>query len=146
MTNHLVRIANTCCHGRIVSVLEGGYNFYGRVVSPFARSVAAHVRSLANGSLDTWSLKEVKEEEQHEQTLLDEMERKRREKQQAKEQALLNVLKSAETEGPSEPTPTEKTSTAMKVVDEPQPPTSKRRRTNVDYVALAAKIDQENKG
>ena len=32
-----------------MSVLEGGYKVQGRVVSPFARSVAAHVRALAGG-------------------------------------------------------------------------------------------------
>lgn len=36
-----------CCSGRVVSVLEGGYNINGGFVSAFARSVAAHVRSLA---------------------------------------------------------------------------------------------------
>ena len=45
ITTHLVRIANTFCQGRIVSVLEGGYRIQGGVVSPFARSVAAHVRT-----------------------------------------------------------------------------------------------------
>jgi hypothetical protein len=31
----------------VVSVLEGGYNINGGVVSAFARSVEAHVRGLA---------------------------------------------------------------------------------------------------
>jgi acetoin utilization deacetylase AcuC-like enzyme len=37
LTEKIVKVANTCCEGRIVSVLEGGYNFHGRVASPFAR-------------------------------------------------------------------------------------------------------------
>jgi acetoin utilization deacetylase AcuC-like enzyme len=43
ITDYLVRIANKTCEGRIVSMLEGGYRTQGGVVSPFARSVAAHV-------------------------------------------------------------------------------------------------------
>ena len=36
-----------CCNGRVVSVLEGGYNISGGIASAFARSVEAHVRGLA---------------------------------------------------------------------------------------------------
>jgi acetoin utilization deacetylase AcuC-like enzyme len=43
-----------CCKGRIVSVLEGGYNLRGGLVSAFARSVASHVRALADGSKRQW--------------------------------------------------------------------------------------------
>jgi acetoin utilization deacetylase AcuC-like enzyme len=46
LTLALARVANTCCHGRLISVLEGGYNICGGLVSPFARSVHAHVRAL----------------------------------------------------------------------------------------------------
>mmetsp|Transcript_19809 Transcript_19809/g.50321 ORF Transcript_19809/g.50321 Transcript_19809/m.50321 type:complete len:897 (-) Transcript_19809:145-2835(-) len=46
ITTQLVRIANACCHGRIVSVLEGGYNTVGGPFSALAQSVAAHVRAL----------------------------------------------------------------------------------------------------
>ena len=41
VTQELMKIANKHCKGRIVSCLEGGY-----VLSPLARSVAAHVRVL----------------------------------------------------------------------------------------------------
>ena len=40
------QVANRCCRGRVVSVLEGGYRIQGACVSAFARSVAAHVRAL----------------------------------------------------------------------------------------------------
>lgn len=43
-----IQVANLHCPGRIVSVLEGGYNLHGGLVSAFARSVAAHVRALAD--------------------------------------------------------------------------------------------------
>jgi acetoin utilization deacetylase AcuC-like enzyme len=41
VTRQLMQIANRHCQGRVVSCLEGGY-----VLSPLARSVAAHVRVL----------------------------------------------------------------------------------------------------
>ncbi|WP_291014817.1 histone deacetylase family protein [Hydrogenophaga sp.] len=41
VTRQLMRVANQYCQGRVVSCLEGGY-----VLSPLARSVAAHVRVL----------------------------------------------------------------------------------------------------
>lgn len=46
ITSCLVKIANKCCEGRLVSILEGGYNVDAGFLSPFARSVASHVRVL----------------------------------------------------------------------------------------------------
>ena len=37
-----------------MSVLEGGYNLQGSIVSPFARSVAAHVRALGEEHSQQW--------------------------------------------------------------------------------------------
>ncbi|KAH8738534.1 hypothetical protein FG386_001916 [Cryptosporidium ryanae] len=45
-TQQLISIANLCCNGRIVSVLEGGYNTKCLNLSPLAKSVAAHIRTL----------------------------------------------------------------------------------------------------
>ena len=53
-TQQLVKIANKCCPGRLVSVLEGGYRIAGVGASPFAQSVAAHVETLATGSHEVW--------------------------------------------------------------------------------------------
>ena len=47
-TEQLVAIANTYCKGRIVSVLEGGYNTKGGWLSPLAQCVSAHVRALSS--------------------------------------------------------------------------------------------------
>lgn len=41
ITNELIAIADTCCQGRIISALEGGYN-----LRALANSVAVHVSSL----------------------------------------------------------------------------------------------------
>lgn len=46
VTERLRAVAEATCEGRMVSVLEGGYNVSGGAVSPLARCVAAHVRSL----------------------------------------------------------------------------------------------------
>jgi hypothetical protein len=82
VTAQLVRIANTCCNGRIVSVLEGGYKIHGGIVSPFARSVAAHVRSLVDGgsSRELYDAQDGEWESQFERHLIDERERKRQQK------------------------------------------------------------------
>jgi len=46
LTTQMVHLANKCCEGRLVSVLEGGYRVQGGIVSAFGRSVGAHVRAL----------------------------------------------------------------------------------------------------
>jgi acetoin utilization deacetylase AcuC-like enzyme len=43
ITRQVVGVADRCARGRVVSVLEGGYN-----LSALARSVAAHIRVLAD--------------------------------------------------------------------------------------------------
>lgn len=44
VTRHLVQIADLYCQGRVVSVLEGGYD-----LSSLGRSVTAHIRVLSDG-------------------------------------------------------------------------------------------------
>jgi len=48
VTEQLMSIANITCKGKVVSVLEGGYNTRAGYMSPFARSVRQHVRTLMN--------------------------------------------------------------------------------------------------
>jgi len=50
MTQELMKVANRCCKGRIVSVLEGGYNTRAGVLSPFASCVRSHIRTLMHSS------------------------------------------------------------------------------------------------
>eukprot|EP00927_Polykrikos_kofoidii_P048676 TRINITY_DN42915_c0_g1_i1.p1 TRINITY_DN42915_c0_g1~~TRINITY_DN42915_c0_g1_i1.p1 ORF type:complete len:506 (+),score=57.05 TRINITY_DN42915_c0_g1_i1:68-1519(+) len=45
-TNRMLAVANSCCQGRLISVLEGGYNVVGVADSQLACSVAAHVKAL----------------------------------------------------------------------------------------------------
>eukprot|EP00397_Hematodinium_sp_SG-2012_P006128 GEMP01006156.1.p1 GENE.GEMP01006156.1~~GEMP01006156.1.p1 ORF type:complete len:835 (-),score=188.87 GEMP01006156.1:1360-3864(-) len=62
MTQELMKVANRCCDGRIVSVMEGGYNTRAGVLSPFASSVKGHLRALIRSS-DDMSFLNVKEPE-----------------------------------------------------------------------------------
>jgi acetoin utilization deacetylase AcuC-like enzyme len=50
LTAQLMKIANGCCEGRIVSALEGGYQLGGEFSSAFAKSVKAHVSTLCSAS------------------------------------------------------------------------------------------------
>mmetsp|Transcript_44245 Transcript_44245/g.53142 ORF Transcript_44245/g.53142 Transcript_44245/m.53142 type:complete len:506 (+) Transcript_44245:849-2366(+) len=80
VTEQLVKVANTCCNGRIVSVLEGGYKVHGGIVSPFARSVASHLRALVEGgkSRETFSAADLEWESQFERSHIEDRERRRR--------------------------------------------------------------------
>jgi len=92
VTEQLVKVANSCCNGRIVSVLEGGYKIHGGIVSPFARSVASHVRSLADGgsSREMYSPEDLLWESEFERNIVEEKERRRQNK--------LNRLRAGEME------------------------------------------------
>jgi len=52
MTEEIMTVANRHCSGRIVSVLEGGYNTRAGYFSPLAQSTLAHVNALKNYSSD----------------------------------------------------------------------------------------------
>jgi len=79
VTEELIKVANTCCNGRVVSVLEGGYRIHGGIVSPFAKSVASHVRGLMDGSnsRELYDKAEGEWESRFEREMVEERERKR---------------------------------------------------------------------
>jgi len=79
VTEQLVKVANKCCNGRIISVLEGGYKIHGGIVSPFARSVASHVRALVEGgnSRELYDKEEADWEGKFEREIVEDRERKR---------------------------------------------------------------------
>lgn len=123
VTEQLVKIANTCCHGRVISVLEGGYKIHGGIVSPFARSVASHVRALVDGgrSRELYDAQDCDWESQFEHHLFERRERK-------KEQERSVVIQVAARSG----TP-----------DDPDAPSRKRKRNPVDYKELYKQMKQE---
>lgn len=79
LTEQLVKVANTCCNGRVISALEGGYKIHGGIISPFARSVASHVRALVDGgnSREQYDLEEGEWESRFERHMNEEKEKKR---------------------------------------------------------------------
>jgi len=82
ITEQIVKVANTTCSGRIVSVLEGGYKIHGGIVSPFARSVASHVRALQDGgsSRELFTKDDAEWESRFEHSMVEEKERRRQSK------------------------------------------------------------------
>eukprot|EP00934_Nitzschia_sp_Nitz4_P003996 Nitzschia sp. Nitz4//scaffold303_size22340//5713//8899//NITZ4_008566-RA/size22340-snap-gene-0.23-mRNA-1//-1//CDS//3329547054//3986//frame0 len=130
VTEQLVRVANTCCNGRIVSVLEGGYKVHGGIVSPFARSAASHVRALVDGgrSRELYDRQDCEWESQFEKHLIEERERKRQQKLEKmrlmEAQSRQALLGSAEGE-------------------EGDPSSRKRKRNNVDYRQLYEQMKLE---
>lgn len=135
VTEQLVKVANTCCNGRVVSVLEGGYKIHGGIVSPFARSVASHVRALADGgrSRELFDTKDGEWESQFENHLYERRERKKEQEreqlrlmEQAQRQNMLLQL-AAQDDAP----------------EDPDGSSRKRRRNNVDYKELYKQMQQE---
>eukprot|EP00595_Chromulina_sp_UTEXLB2642_P000927 CAMPEP_0196761850 /NCGR_PEP_ID=MMETSP1095-20130614/1157_1 /TAXON_ID=96789 ORGANISM="Chromulina nebulosa, Strain UTEXLB2642" /NCGR_SAMPLE_ID=MMETSP1095 /ASSEMBLY_ACC=CAM_ASM_000446 /LENGTH=426 /DNA_ID=CAMNT_0042111881 /DNA_START=1101 /DNA_END=2377 /DNA_ORIENTATION=- len=126
ITTQLVKIANTCCDGRVISALEGGYQLGGEFSSAFAKSVKAHVNALAVGaqSKSTYKTAEADIEKNYERNILDEIQRKKLEK--------LEIIKVTEVVNES---------IVNVVVDDP--PVSKRRRSQVDYIALDTELNRK---
>ena len=85
VTEQLCKVANRCCEGRVVSVLEGGYAIKGGHVSAFSRSVASHVRALQRCSRSSapWRSEDAEWESAFEAEMLEKvkerLERKERE-------------------------------------------------------------------
>ncbi|KAL3787607.1 hypothetical protein ACHAW5_005995 [Stephanodiscus triporus] len=79
LTEQIVKVANSCCNGRVVSALEGGYKIHGGIISPFARSVASHVRALVDGgnSREVYDMDEGDWESRYERHMNEEKEKKR---------------------------------------------------------------------
>ncbi len=50
ITREIQKLANLHCDGRVISVLEGGYNTRGGVLSPLAQSVCFHLEELRSRS------------------------------------------------------------------------------------------------
>jgi acetoin utilization deacetylase AcuC-like enzyme/ankyrin repeat protein len=137
VTEQLVKVANTCCNGRVISVLEGGYKIHGGIVSPFARSVASHVRALVEGgrSRELYDPQEGAWESQFEHHLY---ERRERKKDQEREQVRLmeettrqHDLVQLSARGGGTP-------------EDPDAPLNRKRKRNpVDYKELYKQMQQE---
>ena len=158
LTHQIVTVANRCCPGKIVSVLEGGYRIQGGPVSAFSRSVAAHVKALAERNGGTWDGREAAWERERERF-------KREKEAQARPEALAAAeaaREAAELEaaeggggGEGERVPMRGVAAAAAPAaaaadsdedEEEGGGRSKRRRrggAGIDYVALNAKLEAE---
>lgn len=155
VTGELVKIANTCCNGRIVSVLEGGYKIHGGIVSPFARSVASHARALVDGgrSRELYDAADGEWDSQFERHTVEERERRRQQKldrlSRAQEETRRHIVDSMSNAGEREeadlmkeplndhPPLGENSDLA------PDQPARKRRRNQVDYKELFEQMKRE---
>jgi acetoin utilization deacetylase AcuC-like enzyme/ankyrin repeat protein len=137
LTDQLVQVANRCCSGRIVSVLEGGYRIQGGLVSAFARSVASHVRALAEPHSQVWDPQDAHWERQREKQLREEAKAKKKAARLAEAEARKALAEAAEAAKAAE---------AAETQGEEVPKEDggrKRRRSAVDYVALNKKLEEE---
>ena len=123
----IVRIAEACANGRVVSVLEGGYQVAGGFVSSLARAVGSHVATLNQPSLVGASWAEAEANTRLEAAI-------------AYEDTWLTnranaATKAAASAGTEPPAPEQ---------DDGAPARrSKRSRGTVDYGALEAELQQE---
>jgi acetoin utilization deacetylase AcuC-like enzyme len=133
LTDQLIKIANSCCNGRVISVLEGGYKVHGGVVSPFARSVAGHVRALVDGgcSRELYDPQDSEWESTFEQEVYEKRERRKLEERKR----ILEIEARLEE--------TWKHEAANREPDDPDAPSRKRRRNQVDYKELFKQMQQE---
>ena len=85
ITRKIKELANAYCNGRLVSVLEGGYNLSGGIMSPFSQSVNSHVSELRSRSCKKY--KSNTEEELKEFMEIDQKEEEERIKKNKERQA-----------------------------------------------------------
>lgn len=147
VTREIVKVANYCCNGRVVSVLEGGYKIGGRFISAFARSVATHVRALGNSSNAAWDPMDSEYER--------EMERKK--KRHGSKVSKTVCIDIPDLNGDGETVEKDKEAVERNSADLPEAvkdqfsqaifsqgaSAEKRRRTTVDYVSLNKRLEEE---
>ena len=150
LTEQIVAVANRCCNGRIVSALEGGYRIHGGIISAFARSVAAHVRCLAERHSQQWDPEDALWERNHEKELKAEAEAKKLAAYEAERAAREAVMAAAvaahEASAVDDMKPSAIVHTPITAAEEKEDEDAgnrKRRRTAVDYVALNKRLEEE---
>eukprot|EP00956_Cyclotella_meneghiniana_P019953 scaffold34694_cov37-Cyclotella_meneghiniana.AAC.2 len=157
VTEQLVKVANACCDGRVVSVLEGGYKIHGGIVSPFARSVASHVRGLVDGgsSREVYDKEEGDWESQFERHMHDEKEKRRQMKlERLSQEADVNIFRQSLLMGagrhPDDVSHHEEdahqgvaAAVGGGIAVAEEEPSRKRRRNQVDYKQLYEQMKKE---
>lgn len=137
LVHHVKQVAASCCDGRLISVLEGGYNFHGRMVSPFARSVAAHARALIHPSQELWSPEDIAKDAAHERLLLENY-------LNAHGHMPVQSIEAKKRNGSNGDAANTGAETVAVVSVPMVRARSKRARKEVDYVALAAELAKQD--
>ncbi len=150
-TQKVQSIANVCCEGRVVSVLEGGYRVQSGAASPFARSVSAHVRGLHRVDFtQKWDPSAAAAEVEREWRAR-EAPRRHRDEEEERRAARTAAMRAAMAMPQA---PSKESSVGAPAASAPAPafaasgqPSRKRRRGGPapDYAALNAKMDLEKK-
>ncbi|XRB04376.1 histone deacetylase [Pycnococcus provasolii] len=138
LTRELVKVANSCCQGRLVSVLEGGYRTQGYGVSAFARSVATHVAELACPTRATYDVAEAVVERRQEEEA-----QRRRRAEHYSQQLQMHIYGGKTIEGDTAAIASAAAAAAAAPVEEPP---AKRRRGAVDYAELNRQLEAEKAG
>jgi hypothetical protein len=153
LTEQLVKVANTCCDGRIVSVLEGGYKIHGGIISPFARSVASHLRGLVDGgsSREMYDREEGNWESQFERHMHDEKEKRRQMRAERLTRESFRPVMMGGRPGLHEADDVshleeEAHHAAAAAAAADEEPSRKRRRNQVDYKQLYEQMKKEGQG
>ena len=162
LTEQVVRVANTCCEGRLVSILEGGYRIHGYAASPLAQSIKSHVAAMSVPHGNTWTQEYVEREKEFEVRVEEERQRLVAEaeaefERQAAEhrrrvQAAQEAAKAAVASGGHFQIPLKSDAGAAAAAAAPTPADSgavvsrsRRKRKVVDYVALDAMMREAEK-
>ena len=142
-------------------MLEGGYRIQGNIVSAFSRSVAAHVRAMAEPNHQEWDPLDAKWEREREKRLRAEAEARRQAEAEARAaEARARLAQSLSQEQSIEFTLDDEkpvaiddkpTSVKLKLAVDREHASeesgrNKRRRSEVDYVALNKKLEEEKAG
>jgi hypothetical protein len=139
-----VKVANSCCQGRIVSSLEGGYQIPGEYSSAFAKSVKIHVNALMRGAKcpSKYDQDEMQRELQLEENVIRDGEAKRlakidaqnrrREEAMAQRRVEYEAAVAADNKDADQP-----------VAEIEASPNKKRGRKQVDYQELARQMEEE---
>jgi len=151
LTEELCKIANTCCQGRVISVLEGGYRIQGGVVSAFGRSVASHLRAMFRENREGWSAEQCQKEldiELKQRRLAKEADEAKRaaamEAARQREEAAIAAAQAAmeAAGGDGDEAEAAAAAAAAAVLGDEAP--TKRRRKAVDYTQLNAELEKES--
>ena len=153
VTDGLMRIANSCCKGRVVSSLEGGYQISGEYSSAFAKSIKFHVNSMAKAAkcVANYDFDDAKREMELEANTIQEMEARRIAKQEAilkRKREEIAAREALLTESaPGDPTSAPAGGEGLNFYATSSPPDMKKSRRAaskpIDYVALSQKMDEE---